>query len=260
VDDSELRRQVEVLLQIGSNGYRPKSFFETETKFKDRMYSKNYYEPLRPEIISRVPRNTRSVLSIGCEWGATEAALAEKGLRVVAVPLDPVIPGGARAKGVEIVGSDLTTALVELSEEKFDCLLLLNVLHLAADPEGLLSSLNRLLSPGAAILILSPNLRRLPNVWRKISGDEYFKDLGDYEKTGVHLISLEALGDWLKGTGVKLESTTNVLSQQMQRMRPITFGLADSFLASEFIVTARKDEAFPANITEPDVESLNLCV
>ena len=235
VEERELRRQVEALLRIGRNGKRPTSLFQTESKFPGGRYSKNYYEPVRPEVVSVIPSTARNVLSIGCGWGATEGWLAEKGLRVVAIPLDPVIPGGAEAKGVEIVKADMATARAKLAGERFDCLLLLNVLHLVPDPVSVLSSFGELLSAGASAIVSVPNLSQLPVIWRRIRGDERYRDLGNYGATGVHVTSQKTVRGWLQRAGMRLEKTTYVLPHRAQRGRRLRFGVGDSVLASEIV-------------------------
>jgi 2-polyprenyl-3-methyl-5-hydroxy-6-metoxy-1,4-benzoquinol methylase len=239
VNDAEMQRQVESLLEIERNGHTAPSLFATETKFRGCRYSKNYYEPVMSQIVSQIPASVRTVLSIGCEWGATEALLAERGLSVVAVPLDPVIAGRAKAKGVEIVNADLA-ALKDLKGRRFDCLLLLNVLHLVPDPVALLSSLRTVLSPGAATIIMAPNFLHFPVLWRKILGDERFKDVGSYSKTGVQFTSHKTVRAWLQSAGMKLDGVINVLPKRARWIRPFTFGLTDQLLASEFVAMATK--------------------
>src|SRR5262249_3248344 len=134
ITEEELRRQIDFLLKIGRGATRPTSFFASCGKMPSAWYGKGYYEPIREEVISAIPREARSVLSIGCGWGAVEGWLAEKGVRVVAVPLDPVISGAAEARGVEIVNGDFEMVRDSLATERFDCLLLLNILHLIRDP------------------------------------------------------------------------------------------------------------------------------
>ncbi len=240
VEERELRRQVEALLRIGRNGKRPTSLFQTESKLPGGRYSKNYYEPVRPEVISAIPSTARNVLSIGCGWGATEGWLAEKGLRVVAIPLDPVIPGGAEAKGVEILKDDLSTARAKLAGEKFDCLLLLNVLHLIPDPASVLSSFAELLPAGSSAIVSVPNLSQLPVIWGKLRGDQRYRDLGDYGATGVHSTSKRAVRKWLQRAEMKLEKMTYVLPARVQHCHRFTRGIGDSVLASELIAVGTR--------------------
>jgi SAM-dependent methyltransferase len=240
VDGADMRRQVDVLLRLARNGERPASLFPTESKLTDTRYSKSYYEPVRPEIISAIPRGARSVLSVGCGSGNTEAHLVERGLRVVAVPLDPAIATGAAARGVEIVAADLSTAPQQLAEERFDCLLLINVLHLVPDPVNVLSSFGALLPAGSVAVFSVPNLSQLPAVWGKIRRDPRFQDLGNYDKTGVHFTSLGTIREWCRRAGMRFESATPVLPVRARRLAGLALGLMDGFLASEFIAVAKR--------------------
>jgi 2-polyprenyl-3-methyl-5-hydroxy-6-metoxy-1,4-benzoquinol methylase len=240
VDDPELQRQIGALRRIGRNGHRPAHLFETETKLRDGSYSKDYYERVRPEIVSAIPNGARSVLSVGCGWGATEAWLAEKGLRVVAIPLDPVIPGGAEAKGIEMVYGDFRAAREKLARERFDCLLFSNVLHLVPDPIDVLASFRSLLSDGGVAVLLVPNVLRLSTYWGKIRRDKRFQDFGSYEKTGVHLTSHKTVRSWFRSAGMGPERLIDVLSPRAQMVGRLTLGLMDQFLASEVIAIAKR--------------------
>ena len=153
VDGLELRRQVDKLLLLANVDCRPTPLLNTETKLWRAAYSKNYYELVDRTVISTIPQNTRTVLSIGCGWGATECWLAERGLRVVAVPLDPVICTRAAGRGIEMVVGDFCTAKEKLGKEKFDCVLYLNVLHLVRDPIDVLSLFQEHLSYQSTIII-----------------------------------------------------------------------------------------------------------
>lgn len=258
VDGPEMRRQVEALLQIGRNGHRPVTLFQTETKLRGGLYSKGYYEPVRPEIVSAIPTTARSVLSVGCGWGATEAQLAAKGLKVVAVPLDTVIPGGAEAGAVEIVGGDFDTARQALAGRQFDCLLLSNILHLVGDPIKILTSFAELLSPGSVVIMLVPNLLsfrvtyevakkvasysrvRLPIILMSMHGDKSFEGLGDFEATGVRTISPKTLRNWSRAAGLRLEHTIDLLPRRAKTASRLTLGLFDHILASEIIAVAKR--------------------
>ena len=260
VDDQEFRRQVNVLLRIGKNGHRPGPLYETETKLDYGIYSKSYYEPSRPEVISSVPTSARTVLSIGCGWGATEACLAEKGLRVTAVPLDSVIPGGAQAKGVELIAGNFVEARRALTGRTFECLLLSNVLHLVPNPVEVLSSFRELLQPEGKCVVVAPNTTQVGAGWKTTRGQESVSLPGKYQETGVHSCSRKILEGWFRESGMQVEAFADLVGPRARGLGRLTLGLIDPWLASEFIAVARKDETFPAIIAESDVESLNSCV
>jgi 2-polyprenyl-3-methyl-5-hydroxy-6-metoxy-1,4-benzoquinol methylase len=240
IDDVELRRQIQVLLQMGLNGCHPTSLVVTETKLSRCWYSKDYYEPVMAEVVSYISKEARSVLSIGCGWGATETYLAKKGLRVSAVPLDPVIPGGAEAAGVEIINGDLVSVRQALAERKFDCLLLSNVLHLLPDPIEVLSSFSSFVLDGAVIVVVVPNTARLAATWKAIRNSGTSEDLGSYKRTGVQRVSQRALQRWFCASGISIEKVLDLLRPPAQKVGRLTFGALDRWMADEFVVVARK--------------------
>jgi 2-polyprenyl-3-methyl-5-hydroxy-6-metoxy-1,4-benzoquinol methylase len=240
VSAPELRRQIETLLTIGRNGHRPSSLFPTETRLAGLRYSKSYYEPVREDIGSLIPTNAKSVLSIGCGWGAMEAWLAKKGLRVAAIPLDPVIGACAEARGVETVYGDFAKARERLEGREFDCLFVSNVLHLVQDPPEVLSRFTDLLSDNAVVVATTPNLSRLPLLWKRFLGDRRLKDLGSYGKSGVNLASQETLVTWFRSSNLRVEMLVNIIPDRMKTARRATLGLMDRWLASEIIAVGRR--------------------
>ena len=67
--------------------------------------------------------------------GATEAALAARGIQVTAVPLDSVIGTCAEGKGVEVVYEDADSLMMSLSGRQFDVILISNIPHLVPEPD-----------------------------------------------------------------------------------------------------------------------------
>jgi 2-polyprenyl-3-methyl-5-hydroxy-6-metoxy-1,4-benzoquinol methylase len=238
--ESAFHRQIETLLNIGKNSVAPYCLFETETKLAGAAYSKDYYEPVSLDVISAIPDGARSVLSIGCGWGATEACLAKRGLRVVAIPMDPVIAGMAEVEGVRIVQGDFRRARKKLEGERFDSLLMSNVLQFVKDPAETLSCFASLLKSDAVAVAVVPNFMRVTNVPKRILGTGHYKDLEGYEKTAVHPTSRPIIRKWFRDAGLRNEKVIDVLSGRAQKASRLTLGLADRFFASEFIAVARR--------------------
>jgi 2-polyprenyl-3-methyl-5-hydroxy-6-metoxy-1,4-benzoquinol methylase len=201
------------------------------------LYSKDYYEPPRQELASAIPEHVRTVLSVGCGWGETEAWLADKGFRVTAVPLDPVIPGRATAAGVEVVDGDFESVRKKLANRKFDCLLLLNVLHLVEDPVAILSFFKELLSETSVIISLVPNMTKPTKLWTKARRERHFTEIS-YQDSGAHFVSHKVVLQWFNSAGVKVIKTVNVLTPRARKLSNMMLGLADSFLCSEFFSIA----------------------
>ena len=240
VSHAELHRQVSALLRIASTGHRPETLFQTETKLRDGAYSKNYYEPVQPEVLSAIPSGTRTVLSIGCGWGAIERHLAENGLRVTAVPLDPLIPGGAEDKGVEIVTGNFEGIRRELAGRKFDCLLLSNLLHLVPNPAELLCCFGALMAPGGVAVAVVPNTAPLRATRKTVRQDGRVRAPRAYNETGVHTATPNTVRRWFRHAGMQVENLKSLLRPRAQRIDRFTLGVFDGKLAHEFLVTATK--------------------
>jgi 2-polyprenyl-3-methyl-5-hydroxy-6-metoxy-1,4-benzoquinol methylase len=240
LDATHFEYQVQALLRIAVKSNTPSPLLDTHPEFKASRFGRNYYEPIRRDLVSLIPASARSVLSIGCGWGATEEHLAQSGKRVVAVPLDPVISACAEARGVELVQGDLTMALARLSGESFDCLLISNVLQLVQDPSEFLASFASLLSDKAIVIVAVPNLLRLPVQWRKLCGVESHRFLGDYARSGVHFTSRGTVRRWLRRAGLRVERFVDVLPERAQAVCRGTLGLMTPLLSSEIVVVGAR--------------------
>ena len=239
VDGPELSRQIEALHQIERAEAAPISLIQAETRLWRGLYSKDYYEPAKPEVISLIPKVARSVLSIGCGRGATEIALVESGLTVTAVPLDSVICRGAAAGGVEIIEGDFQSARGRLDGRRFDCVLLLNLLHLAPEPVKVLSSFGELLSTAVPMIIRSPNMLNLSAAWRQIR-DRRIELPRGYATSGVHFVFQGSVEKWCRSAGLTVEHTTELLDRRVDAYDSVIPALARRAFAPEFIAVAKR--------------------
>jgi len=239
LEKSDFYRQIDALIKIKDNG-RTRALFNTETRLPLIRHSKAFYEPARSDVLSLIPDRATTVLSIGCGWGAIEAALIKRGMQVVGLPLDSVIAGCAEARGVEIIADDFETAQTRLADKRFDVVLMLNILHLVPNPSKILATFVRQLDHTSIVIFSVPNLASLLARRKGILGRRQYKDLGGYEKTGVQFTSRTAIRRWLRDAGLKMMKRTLVLSERAQKVARATMGLLGPLLAEEIIVVARK--------------------
>jgi 2-polyprenyl-3-methyl-5-hydroxy-6-metoxy-1,4-benzoquinol methylase len=182
--------------------------------------------------------------------GLTERKLVERGLRVAAVPLDPVICSGAAANGVEMVYGDLRAAKAQLETEKFDCVLCLNVLHLVREPAELLSWLRSLLSSDSVLIIQTPNMMSVPAIRERLRGPQDARFAMDYDLTGVHFSSVGKMRNWCKTSGLRIERTTGILHRQAEMVRSVLPGFVRALapksliysMATSIVMSAKKQE------------------
>lgn len=203
IEEGEFARYLKCLVQASESPLP--DLYKTETKIAGRWYSKDYYEPVSRSFISLIPESSRTVLSVGCGWGKAEERIAGSGRRVVALALDSIMSAWAESRGVEVVHGSLSEAIQKIADQRFDCLLVSNLLHLAEDPARLLSTFVPLITDECLVVTSAPHLPSLKVLWRKMLRDEHFRLLGRYERSGMHIVSPVVLRRWFGGAGLRLE-------------------------------------------------------
>jgi 2-polyprenyl-3-methyl-5-hydroxy-6-metoxy-1,4-benzoquinol methylase len=249
----EVKRQISALMEI-AKGARPRTkLMEVETRVLHGRWSKSYYEPVSHALLSAIPETAKTVLSLGCGWGANEAELISQGKEVVAVPLDSVVAATAEAKGVQMVYDDFAGARKQLDGQRFDCLLISNILHLLEDPTGILASFSELLSERGSVVIQTPNFSYLPTVWFEFKSEPQFRHARAYESSGMHVTNMGIICDWFRRAGLTFEKVVwskpvrNLGSTQLgllprcwQSMRQRFWAFAPRLLAIEFLAIGKR--------------------
>jgi 2-polyprenyl-3-methyl-5-hydroxy-6-metoxy-1,4-benzoquinol methylase len=177
--------QLETLNTIDRGGHLATTLCEVESTLPEAEWSKSFYEKPHQALMEAVPRNVKSVLSIGCGWGVTEAELKQRGADVTVLPLDSVIGAAAARLGVNPVYGRLDECLTRLGGQTYDCVLITNLLHLQRDPEELFNRCAQFVREGGALVVDTPNFHRLATLAKRMSGNGQFKGLRSFAESGV---------------------------------------------------------------------------
>jgi 2-polyprenyl-3-methyl-5-hydroxy-6-metoxy-1,4-benzoquinol methylase len=234
--ESDFNRQLRALLEIGEGARSTSELLERHTHLTRHRWFKNYYEPWRPEVGKLIPAEVKSLLSVGCGWGATEERLAQRGVQVVGVPLDSVISACAEARGVRTVSPNFTTAWTELEHLHFDCVLVSNILHLTPDAAGILKQCGRLLSDGGCIVLIVPNFNYLKILWKRICRTPEYRNMGNYDDTGMNLTTYRLIREWLRRSGLVMDRAFDLVPERAEALPKIV----GQYRAAELIVSCRK--------------------
>jgi 2-polyprenyl-3-methyl-5-hydroxy-6-metoxy-1,4-benzoquinol methylase len=240
LDGSEFSKQMQALLLYSGNGRMQTQLLKPETKLFHRSWSKNYYEPCRHDLIELLPTNARTVLSIGCGFGATEGELVNRGMQVMAVPLDGVIAACAESRGVKMIFGDLDKALGQLAGQQFDAILMSGILHLMPDPASTLSKVSPLLSKNGSIVASVPNLNRLPVLWERLRYPSRYRGLKKFDRSGVHAIGRRRMMGWFRKAGLQTATLVEKVPSSWKRAVSMSGDLAKPLFSSEYIVCGRK--------------------
>ncbi len=105
-------------------------------------------------------RSSGRLLEIGCAAGSFLDAATRDGWRPTGVELSKSAATYAREqRGLDVRAGTLST--VDLGNERFDAAVMLDVIEHVYDPAQLLREVHRVLVPGGALLVMTPNVRSL---------------------------------------------------------------------------------------------------
>jgi len=198
----EFVKQTHALEQNELKGAWQGSLLEVETRMPRGLWSKNLYERPDPSILELIPREARSILSVGAGWGSTEEFLAQQGRQVVGVPVDTVFADCLRRRGVETVEGPIEAAIAALQSRRFDVVLLLDVMHLLADPVHWLRLIQPLLNREGFIVATTPRtFDPLRLIWC-FRGEVNAVFPKTYSDSQVQKVNRRRLASWFKAAGL----------------------------------------------------------
>ena len=77
--------QIQILMDILKGAHCVSSLCDVEPKVLQRNWYKSYYEKPCKELLCSIPDDAKTILSVGCGWGATEVELMRRGSKVTAL-------------------------------------------------------------------------------------------------------------------------------------------------------------------------------
>jgi SAM-dependent methyltransferase len=237
IDEGEMKSQVGALLRLQDTMSRYEPLIQVAPGLKGGRYLREHFAPARTDILTFIDGNVRNVLSLGC--GATEIALAERGLEVVAIPVDPTVSATGANKGVEIVSGDLKSVADQLEGRSFDCVLLIDVLHLVKQPVSLIACFMRFLNNGGKILVSVPSIRGFRFLWGWLTRGEGRKS---YFEAGIRIVSPGIVRKWLKEAGAVSKILAYVPANEGLASRLPRRGIVSRLVAKEVLVQARQND------------------
>lgn len=238
VDVEDFRQQIEALNEIGQGHRRPTQLLQTETRVPLQQWSKRFYERPPEDVVRIVPKEAETVLSFGSGSGELEATLMRRGAKLTAAPLDSVIGAGVEARGIEVVYGDAHTVLEAVSDRRFDCILMLELLHLAPEPTRLLEELSKVLSDNGTLVISVPNMLKA-HVLARLRRRPTPSDV-EFSHSGVHFCSYWQVKKWFEAAGLRISSTTAIGSSNKHWLHQAAGRLFPAGVASEMLIVGKR--------------------
>jgi 2-polyprenyl-3-methyl-5-hydroxy-6-metoxy-1,4-benzoquinol methylase len=236
---TSFKEQFQTLMDICDGTHPASTLCKAESKFLHCKWSKNHYENPSEEVLSLVPADAKTILSIGCGWGATENRLKQRGAEVTALPLDSVIGAAAARLGIEVIYGTLEGCLTNLEGRRFDCVLISNLLHLQPNPIQVLQRCSQFVREGGTVVVSNPNFGRIPVMLRRALGMADFKKLRSFSLGGVNPYGMNFMKRQLKHLGfrtVAVQWFDHIPSRNLVAVRRCL----GRFMAGDWILKAQR--------------------
>ena len=156
----------------------------------------------------------RDVLDVGCSSGYLATPLAEAGVHVTGIELDPGAAEEARAScaGGVLVG-DLESMELPFEAASFDAIVCGDLVEHLRDPGSALARLRPLLRPNGRLVLSTPNVANWAIRLSLLGGRWRYTDRGILDRTHAHLFTRRTLTETVEGAGyrvVELDHTAPV--------------------------------------------------
>jgi 2-polyprenyl-3-methyl-5-hydroxy-6-metoxy-1,4-benzoquinol methylase len=204
----------------------------------------SYYEWLRSDAIAAVPPDAKTVLSVGCAAGKTEAELVKRGIKVVGVELNPDAAKIARERGVIVLEGDASTIDVNIGYEPYDCIIYADILEHLADPVAVLKQHVEYLKPGGIVYVSIPNFRHYSVFWQLfILGRIRYQDAGVLDKTHLRITTRKMVLEWFKKANLEsVKYSYGIPGRRNRLISACAFGMAREFLATQIVLVGQKPD------------------
>lgn len=169
----------------------------------------------RAEVLPFLPADGDTILDIGCARGGFGAAIRASrgdGVRLVGVEPSPEQAEDARRSGYNEVRVGFFPDALDGSSERFDCIVLNDVLEHMLDPWDACAELQKWLTPGGAVVASIPSIQYLPVWLRVLRGHWQYTDHGTLDRTHVRFFTRRSMVEMFESAGFAVEKAAGINS------------------------------------------------
>jgi 2-polyprenyl-3-methyl-5-hydroxy-6-metoxy-1,4-benzoquinol methylase len=232
-----LDAQVAALREMRGNNWAGE-LFEPQCRAPGFRWSKMLYERPDELLLTAIPESAKRVLVVGSGWGENEAWLDRCGFKVCAIPVDVVFGALVRRRGIRTVDGPLDHAVEALNGQRFDAVVLPDVLHLLPDPPAWLQKLRCLLEPDGRLIASVANTGEIVARVKDWRDGRRFEVNG--EQVTLQKVNTKRLRDWCRSTGFTGVKISPVVSGKRRALRRWGLKALEPLFASRFILTAKR--------------------
>lgn len=203
----------------------------------------DYFSHVRQDIEPLLPSFADRVLEVGCGAGTTLAWLKRTGRcgTTVGVECVPAAAEAARAVVDEVYCCNAET--MDFGTQRFDLVLLLDILEHLLDPWGFLERLReKHLQPGALVIASIPNIRNYRVLKALVLRGEFtYQDAGILDRTHLRFFTRSSAAELMQTGGMRIETVHDITmsKKSYRRLDRITAGMFHDFFVYQFLISAR---------------------
>lgn len=204
---------------------------------------------VRDDLLPYIPSDARSMLELGCGEGALGALVKERQkCRVVGIELDHEAAAIARKKIDDVYEGDVRH-IIEVIDERFDCIVASEIVEHVDDPWSLLAELHRVTTPGGRLVISIPNIANASIVGDLLRGRFDYTYVGLACAGHLRFFTRATIEDLLDISGWKAEAIVPQRALVSQASQSLVAALRaggaafdeDELLATGYYVVARNE-------------------
>jgi SAM-dependent methyltransferase len=204
---------------------------------------------VRDDLLPYIPLDARSLLELGCGEGGLGALVKQRQkCRVVGIELDPEASTVARKKLDDVYTGDVRH-IIEVIDERFDCIVASEIVEHVDDPWSLLDELRRVTSPGGRLVISIPNIANASLIGDLVRGRFDYTYIGLACAGHLRFFTRASIRDLLDIAGWRVESIVPqraIVSKEAEALvAALRAGGAafdeDELLATGYYVVARNE-------------------
>lgn len=166
-----------------------------------------YYQQGRPDVAVLVPHSARSVLDVGCAFGALGRLLIdERDCVVQGIERNPCATEHLKNIYEHFVIGDVEEALPAFAGRRFDCIVFADILEHLVDPARVLRDARKLLAPDGCVVASIPNVRNLRVIYDLlVRGRWRYEDSGIMDRTHLRFFTRTELMNLFQGCGYRVD-------------------------------------------------------
>ena len=167
-----------------------------------------YYQLDRRDLAALVPPDCRSVLEVGCGFGALGRALIERqGCVIDGIEINPEAETPLRNTYRQVWIGNVEQLALPDAARNYDCLLFPDVLEHLVDPWTTLRVLCERLQPGGCVVASLPNIRNFAILYRLIvQGNWEYEDSGILDRGHLRFFTRRSITTLFENSGLVIET------------------------------------------------------